>query len=259
MIDSHMHLEQKDYDKDRDLVIKRCKESGMKAIISVFTHQDDFDRIPKILDEYPGFVFAVAGLHPQFIKELTEENINNSLKWIKDNAHLLHGVGEQGLDYFWTKEPEYRKKQQELFVKFIKLAKDLNKVIVVHTRDAHKEVIKILEDNGAKKVQLHMWGDNKLVKKIIENGWYISVGPVIAHSKKHRKVVRDMPMDKLMLETDSPWFGGKDSNGRSLRGEPTNIKVSAEEIAKIKKIPINDVLKICGKNTIKLFSLPLKI
>ncbi|MCX6742452.1 MAG: TatD family hydrolase [Candidatus Pacearchaeota archaeon] len=259
MIDAHCHLEQKEYDQDLDKVIKKCKDFGIKAIISNCAHPKDFEKAKKISQDYKDFVFLVGGVHPAEVENLTDGKIEKAFNWLRENKDVLYGIGEQGLDYFWIKDQKLREKQKELFVKSIKLAKDLDKVLVVHTRDAHEEVIRILEENGAKKVQLHMWGDNKFVKEIIDNNWYVSVGPVIAHSKKHKKVVRDMPIERLMLETDSPWFGGNDSEGKVLRGDPTNILIPAEEIAKIKKVSLKEVFEICGKNAVNLFSLPIRV
>ncbi|MFH7882474.1 MAG: TatD family hydrolase, partial [Candidatus Aenigmatarchaeota archaeon] len=113
-----------------------------------------------------------------------------------------------------------------------------------------EESIKILEQENAKKVLLHMFGANHLVKRVIENGWFISMNTIVLKSKKHKKVVRDIPLEKIMLETDSPWLSP--SGGRNT---PLSVKIVAEKIAEIKKVSFEEVDKITTENAIKFFSI----
>jgi len=264
MIDVHCHLEQKDYDKDRDNVVQRCKDAGLKALITVCAHPNDFEKSLQIVERYKGFVFLVAAIHPEYIKDISQSEIEKFFDALRKNKDRVIGIGEAGLDYFWIKEQEWREKQKELFVRFINLAKELKKPLTVHTRDAHEDVISILEQQDAKDVHLHMWGGNQQVKTIVERGWHISVGPIIERSKKHKKVVRDVPLDLILLETDSPWFGrevGLAETGRVKRerGDPTRIEVAAERIAEIKKISKEEVMRQAAKNAIRLWKLPVKL
>jgi TatD DNase family protein len=103
-----------------------------------------------------------------------------------------------------------------------------------------------------------LFGDNKLVKRVVENNWYISVGPIVVRSKKHFQIVRDMPIELLLLETDSPWNHPKVFTEHiALRNDPTSVKVVAQKIAEIKKISFEEAAKITTENAIKLFELPL--
>lgn len=231
----------------------------LKAVVTVATEPKFFQRGLDIAEQNKGFVFLSAGIHPEFVKEMTDAEMEKGFEWIRENEGKLVGIGETGLDYFWVKEPEWKEKQKELFIRSMELAKELDKVLVVHTREAHEQVIEILEKNRAERVQLHMWGGNGFVKPIIDHGWHVSVGPVVKTSKKHQKVVHNLPLELLMLETDSPWFGGKTAEGKPIRGLPANIKIPAEEIAKIKGIEFKEVWGECGKNAAKLFRLPVII
>lgn len=123
--------------------------------------------------------------------------------------------------------------------------------LIVHAREADSDVIEMLERQRAERVQLHMWGASSLAERIIDNGWYVSVGPIVARSKKHKAVVQRMPVEQLMLETDSPWFGG--TVGGHLDGEPANIRIPSGEIAKIKEMSAPEVWELCAKNAIRLF------
>jgi len=253
MIDSHAHLEQEDYSEDLDSVIKRCKEAGLIAIVTSSANPKDFEKTMKIAEDNPGFVFPAIGIHPEYIKELSIKEIDDQIVKIKENADKIYAIGEVGLDYHWIAEEEYRKQQQQLFRRMIQLAKELKKPLVIHSRKAMEDTIQILEEEKAEKVMMHMFGSRSHLQQVIDNGWSISIGPLIKKSKGIRKIARDMPMDKLMLETDSPWFG------EDKRGEPTNIKIAAEYIARFKKVDFDVIWKTCAQNSIKFFDLPIKI
>ena len=249
MIDVHCHLEQLDFSKDRDEVIEKCKKE-LKAVITSCAHPRDFDLTLQLTEKYKNFVFATCGIHPEYIKEVSEKEIEDTIEKIKQNRDRIVAIGETGMDKFWIQEVDWQAKQKDLFINLISLAKKIDKPLVVHSRDAYNDVLEILENENAKKVLLHLWGDKNLIKRIIENGWYISVGPVLLKSKNHKKMIRDTPLERIMTETDSPWFGVEEK-----RGMPTNVKFVVQKISEIKKISIEDVDRITTQNAVKFFSL----
>jgi TatD DNase family protein len=252
MIDAHCHLEQKDYDADRDEFIENLKKE-LKAVITCCAHPDDFELTMQIVEKHAGFVFATAGIHPTYIKEISEKQIENFMEILKENRKKIVGIGEVGLDYYWIKESSWQKKQKEMFIQFIEFAKEIKKPLVIHSREATEDCVKILEQEDAKHVLMHLFGEKKLLERIVENEWYISIGPIITRSKTHKKIARDFPLERILLETDSPWFGfGK-------RGTPLNIKPVAEKIAEVKKLSFEEVWQICGKNAVRFYELPLEI
>jgi TatD DNase family protein len=125
--------------------------------------------------------------------------------------------------------------------------------LVIHSRDAVEDAIKILEKENAKNVVMHMFGANQLTKKVVENGWYISMNAILLKSKKHKKVVRDCPLEKLMLETDSPWLSPDGG-----RNDPTSVKIVAEKIAEIKKISVEEVDRVTTENAKRFFRINYK-
>lgn len=252
MIDSHCHLEEDAYKEDLDEVIRTCKNQGLKALITVCADPEDWDKTLELVSKYKGYVFACASVHPIYIDRIDAKQVDEYFKKIKDNRGVLAAIGETGADYFHVKEVDLRMKQHELFRQHIRLAKELDKPIVVHCRDAFEDVIGILESEGAKRVMMHLFGGNKFLNKVIENGWWISVGPILIKSKSHKKIVRDMPLEKIMLETDSPWFGP-----HGQRNTPVSVIQVAEKIAEIKKVDGNYVSGITDKNAIQFFSLPI--
>jgi len=251
MIDCHCHLEQKDYEKDRNEVIEKCIQN-LKAVVTCCAHPDDFDLTMKITRKYKNFVFATVGIHPEYIKEISRDGVKEFLKLIKHNKDNIIGIGEVGLDYYWIKEKILREKQKKLFVEFINLAKSLKKPLVIHARDAFEDTINILEQENARQVLMHMFGANHLVKRVEDNGWYISLNTIVMRSKKHKKIARDVSLEKILLETDAPWLDPKGG-----RNEPTNIKIVAERVAEIKKISFDKVWTQCTENAIRFYRLPL--
>jgi len=253
MIDAHCHMEQEDYDKDRDEVIGECQKN-MKALITSCAHYDDLDRTLEIAHKHKGFVFCALGLHPEYIKDIDYDRKEEYIQKIIKNKDKIVAIGEIGLDYFWIKDAEWQEKEKEMFVEFIDLAKKLNLPIVIHSREAMQDTFDILEKEGMKgmKVLLHLFTDKSRLQRAIENGWSISIGPLILKNKDTRKIARDAPLNQIMLETDSPWFG----DGK--RGLPLNTIKVAEKIAEIKKISKEEVEKQTDLNAIKFFNLKLK-
>jgi len=256
MIDVHCHLEQDDYSSDRDEVIERCKKE-LKAVITSCAHPRDFDLTMQLTEGYKNFVFASCGIHPEYIKEVSEKEIDEFIEKIKQNKDNLVAIGECGLDFFWVREPEWQQKQKDLFIRLIELSKELKKPLVIHSREAYEETLRILEQEDAKEVDMHMFGDYHLANRIIGNDWFISINTIILRSKGHKKIARDCPLDRLMLETDAPWLSSKKLlEGVDERNDPTSIRLVAEKIAEIKKIGFEEVWKKCGENAINFFKLP---
>ncbi|MEM5810742.1 MAG: TatD family hydrolase, partial [Candidatus Aenigmatarchaeota archaeon] len=250
MIDAHCHLEQPEYLQDLDQVIELCKREGLKAIITVCADPKDFDRSLEIVDKYKNYVFLCAAIHPEFVKEITAKQVDEYFDRLEKNKDRLVAIGECGLDYFWIKEDSWREKQKELFVQHVELSKELKLPLVIHSRDAWEDALKILEQEDVKKALLHLWGSKELIPRVIENNYSITMGPIIARSKKHKKIARDMPIENILLETDSPWFG---QNGE--RGLPTNVKIPCQKIAEVKKVDISYVNDSTDKNAVDFFSL----
>ena len=250
MIDVHCHLEQKNYNKDRDAVIEECRKK-MKSLVTCCAHPSELDLTLEICKKHKGFVYCAVGLHPEFIKDITNDGKEKLIEKIIENKDKISAIGEIGLDYHWIKEEEWREKQKEMFIKFLELAKTLDLPVVIHSRDAMAETLSILEKEGMKgrKVLLHLFNEKNLLDRVLKNGWSISIGPAIIRSKDIKKIARDCPLQNMMLETDSPWFGfGK-------RGLPLNVIKAAEAIAEIKKVSLEEVEKQTDLNAKIFFNL----
>jgi TatD DNase family protein len=246
MIDVHCHLEQEDYSKDRDEIIEKCRKE-LKAVVTCSANPKDFDLTMELVEKYKGFVFATASIHPIYIKEI--RNKEGFFELIKEKKNRIVGIGETGLD-FKIEENWLREKQKELFIEHIKLSKELDLPLVIHARQAFKESIDILEENSAKNVLMHFFTAKELLDRIIKNGWSISVNTTLLTSKKIKKIVRDMPIEKILTETDSPWL---DPHGK--RNTPLNVRLVVEKIAEIKKMGFEEVDRITTENARKFFNI----
>jgi TatD DNase family protein len=250
MIDVHCHLEHEKFKNNKELIQSFKRE--LKAVITSSPHPNDFDYTLQLKKEFEGFVFVCIGLHPEYIEEFSEDTLDAFEEFIKEKKDEIVSIGEIGLDYFWVKDEKLREKQRWLFEKLIEFAKTVNKPITVHIRDAYEDALKILESIDYQKVHLHMFGGDKLIDKVMANEWKMSVGPIILRSKKHKRIVKKLPLERIMLETDSPWMkiNGKESM-------PTDVKIVAEKIAEIKKISLQEVEVETDKNAISFFDLQL--
>ncbi len=251
MIDVHCHLEQPDYQKDRDAVIQECRKR-LKAVITSCASPRDFELAMDLTRKYPNFVFATSSIHPEYVKDFHEKEIQEFVQKISDNRENLVAVGETGLDYFWTKENEWREKQKSMFRAFISLSKELGKPLVIHARDASEDAVEILEQESAENVLLHMFGEHRLLKRVVDNGWFISLNNIVLRSKKHRKIARDIPLERMMTETDAPWLSPEGG-----RNTPLSVGSVIRKVAEIRKTTPEEIDSATTENAVRFFSLPL--
>jgi len=250
MIDVHCHLEHEKFRNNKQLI--QSLKNELKAIITSSSHPEDFEYSLQLRKEFGGFVFLCVGLHPEYIEEFSEETLDFFEDFVKRNKNEIVSIGEIGLDYFWIKDESLREKQKWLFEKLIELAKSIDKPVTVHIRDAYEDALEILEKVDYQKVHLHMFGGDKFLDKVLSNEWKVSVGPILLRSKKHKKIVKNLPLERIMLETDSPWM--KINGKESL---PNDVKIVAEKICEIKKLSLEEVEKETDNNAISFFKLEL--
>jgi len=254
MIDVHCHLLEKDFNDERERIINICKKE-LKAIINSSPYLPHFEKAIELQRMHKGFIFTSLAIHPIYINN-AEKDIKNACDFIRKHLEIS-AVGEAGLDYFHVKDKNLQEKQRIMFAKFVELAKELKKPLVIHCRDAFDDCIEILKEHNMQqnKVMFHLFSSRKHLHQVLENGWAISIGPSIKKSKDIAKIARDTPLDRIMLETDSPWFAQPDQKF----GLPTNVKIVAEKISEIKKIKFEEVDKQTDANAINFFNLKINI
>ncbi|MCX6776926.1 MAG: TatD family hydrolase [Candidatus Micrarchaeota archaeon] len=238
-VDSHCHL---DAFKNYDEVISKALKAGVKAIVTSGCSGKNNTKTLEIAQKYPEHVFPVIGIAPQEAMDMG--NFDSALSFLKDNKARVVGVGEIGLDFRWGKTPEQTSRQRECFELFLEFALSEKLPLVVHSREAEKEVLEVIMKRGAEKVLLHCFsGDLSLAETAAEHGFLMSVPPV--PSRGREKIVKQVPLENLLLETDAPYLGG----------EPAAVNVSARMIADIKGIDVEEVSRVTTKSCIALFNL----
>lgn len=248
MIDAHCHLSWKDFDEDREKVILQLRKE-MKAVVDSSPHPENSAISLAMHEKHPGFVYSTIGLHPVDALKLKEKQIDDHIEFIRENRKGIAGIGEVGLDYYYVKDSLKIKRTKEIFSRFVELSKELNLPVIVHSRDATLDAIRILNDHDAKKVLLHCFGEHRLIDIVKENNFSVTLPPIIATSKNHRKIAKRLPIELIMTETDSPWFGS------GSRGLPTNVRIVIEKIAKERGMSFEDVDRITTGNAERFYTI----
>ncbi|MBU5682429.1 MAG: TatD family hydrolase [Candidatus Aenigmatarchaeota archaeon] len=253
MIDIHCHLSTKTFNKNYNPLVNKIEEykKHLKAIIDSATNFEDAKHSIQLSEKYKNFVFSSLGLHPIEAINYTEKEIDEYLEFIYQNRDKIVAIGEIGLDYYWIKESEKIKKSIEVFKRFIEISKDIKKPIILHARLAIEDVFKIIVNEDVKSAVFHFFdGKIKTAKEIIKENYFISINNQVYKNPAIQNVAKEIPLEFLVTETDSPWCGiGKEIN------EPTNIKICLEYISKLKNISLETVEKTIDENIIRLLNL----
>jgi len=246
IIDTHTHLCDKDFDHDREEVILRAKDSGVCAIITVSEDLDDAQRNLELAEKYPQLKAAI-GLFPTYLDLGAADEM---ISFIRKNREKLTAIGEVGLDYWKVKEENERELQREIFGRFIDLSLELDLPLNVHSRSAGRHVIALLLERRARKVQLHAFdGKASAALPAVEAGFFFSVPPSIMRSRQKQKLVQQLPLSCLLVETDSPVLGPV----AEARNEPANVNIALTSIAELKKLDQQQVKAAVFENTCRLY------
>jgi len=246
MIDTHTHLCDPVFDPDREAVLLRAEAAGVCAVIIVAENLSDAERNLELAAKYPQLK-AAGGLYPTCLELETMEAM---ISFIRREREKLAAIGEVGLDFWVVKEDPKKELQQEIFGRFIDLSLDLDLPLNVHSRSAGRHAVAMLLERGARKVQLHAF-DGKAAAALpaVEAGFFFSVPPSIVHSRQKQKLVKQLPLSSLLIETDSPVLGPVPGE----RNEPANAALVVTAIAELKNIDRREVLEATFQNTYRLY------
>ncbi|MBM7694791.1 TatD DNase family protein [Peribacillus deserti] len=253
LFDTHAHLNAEQFNEDLTEVIQRAKAEGVSQIVVVGFDRPTINRAMELAETYD-FIYAAVGWHPVDAIDMTEED----LKWIEElAAHpRVVALGEMGLDYHWDKSP--KEIQKEVFKKQIRLAKKVQLPIIIHNRDATADIVEILKEENAEEVGgiMHCFsGSAETAKECVNMNFYISLGGPVTfkNAKKPKEVAQEIPLDKLLIETDCPYLAPHPNRGK--RNEPAYVKLVAEQIAEIKGISLEEVAEATTLNARKIFGI----
>jgi TatD DNase family protein len=246
LTDCHAHLCDERLADDLEDVLARAEQAGIRKIVSVSETLNDARRNLRLVDRY-AMVEAAAGLYPQFAEELRAREM---VEFIRSNHSRLVAVGEVGLDFWLARTEEQKDLQRLVFSLFIDLAIELDLPLNVHSRSAGHHAISMLLDRGATRVQMHAFdGKASAATAALTAGFFFSIPPSVVRSRQKQKLVKNLPLDALLLETDSPVLGPDPQK----RNEPVNLLLAAKTIAELKKTSLDSVLEACWRNTVKLY------
>lgn len=247
--DSHAHI-LKEYYELIDDVIKRAKENNVNRIIVDADSIKSCYEVLELSSKYDN-IYCCLGIHPENIDEDMDE-LDRIIEENKDNKKFI-AIGEIGLDYYWTKET--KEKQQNILRHQLELAEKYNKPVIIHSREATKDTIDILKEFPNVKGDIHCFsGSFETAEIYLKMGYYIGVGGVLTFKNANIKdVIVKLPLDRLLLETDSPFLAPTPKRGET--NEPANIPLIAEFLANLKGISIDEVSKQTEENVNKLFNI----
>jgi TatD DNase family protein len=247
MIDSHCHLEM--FKKDIPQVIKHAQDAGVNTIITISSDTESIDETIKIAEQYP-MVYATVGIHPHDAKDLNNEIFKKIFELSRHPKVIA--IGEIGLDYHYDHSP--REIQREAFASQLSLAKDVGLPVIIHSREAFEDTIKILKEQNINKGVMHCFSGNlNQAKRALEMGFLISISGVVTfkNATKIKEVARFVPDDYLMIETDAPYLAPEPMRGR--RNEPAFLIYTAKALAELRGVTVEDIDRITTVNVNKLF------
>ena len=256
MIDTHAHINTEKFEEDRQEVINRALESGVQKIIIPAIEPKDFDGLLELVESIPE-LYCGIGVHPHNVSNISD----NEIELVKQKADSkgVVAIGEIGIDYYYDFAP--KEKQKEMFDKQIKVAIEKKLPIIVHNREADNDVIDIIKQNqdGSLKGVLHCFSSPiETLKKTLDIGMNVSfTGNITFKKSTLDDVVKYVPMDRFMIETDSPYITPVPYRGK--RNEPSYVKYVAEKIAELKGISIEEVIEMTTKTAKEMFRLSLFI
>ena len=252
LVDTHAHLQWASFDRDREKVVDRAQKADVKYIVNIGFDLDGSREAVKLAEKHDG-LYATVGIHPHNASQLNE-NIMDELRKLSGNRKVV-AIGEIGLDYYRNLSP--KEAQRKAFEAQLLLAEELELPVVIHNREAHAETLEmLLKFEGRITGVMHCFsGSREMAQQCIKLGFYISfAGPVtFPNSHKLHEIVKWISLDKVLLETDSPWLAPQDVRGK--RNEPAFLPYIARRIATLKETPVDKLAEATTKNAKEIFQL----
>lgn len=250
IFESHAHYDSQQFDEDRDELLKSMPENGVGTIVNSAADWDSVTEVVELAQKYP-HVYAAVGMHPTEVGDLDEERF----VYLKSQCQKqkVVAVGEIGLDYYWDKESH--DVQKKWFIRQLELARELDLPVIIHSRDAAADTLEIMQKyaQGLRGV-IHCFSYSKeLAREYVKMGFYIGVGGVVTfkNGKKLKEIVEEIPLERILLETDSPYLAPIPFRGK--RNSSIYIRYVAEEIANLKGISYEEVVAQTEENGKQLF------
>jgi TatD DNase family protein len=246
LVDTHTHICDPVFDPDRETVLARAAAAGIAAVIALGEDMADAERNIQLAAKHP-ILRPAAGLYPTILDPAKAAAM---CAFIRQKRSTLVAIGEVGLDFWVATEAAAKEMQQEIFSSFIELSKELDLPLNVHSRSAGRQAVDMLLAHGATHVQLHAFdGKSSSAAPAVEAGYFFSVPPSVVRSRQKQKLVKNLPLSCLLVETDSPVLGPDPQQ----RNEPANVLLALKAIAELKHIREEEVRASVSENTKQLY------
>lgn len=250
LIDTHAHL---DEIEDLEQALDDAKKAGLIAVVAVGSDIESNTKVLKISEEYQGYVYPALGWHPWYIKE---SEIDANLEFIRDNVEKAVAIGEVGLDYHKRVRASADKDlQKRVLRELLKIAKDHRKPALIHSRYAWRDALDAVVEAGLEKAVFHWYtGTSSVLRDIVDRGYYISVTPAVEYHEEHRRAVKEIPLERMLLETDSPvvYLRGRENEYKS---SPADVVRSLRGAAVLKGITEAEIAEATTINAMRLFGI----
>lgn len=241
LIDSHAHLEQV---ANVEQALQRAKGTDVVAVIAVSMDLASNGKILGLAANHPGFVYPALGIHPWAVEA---SETDEAMEYIRSHVRECVAIGEIGLDYWIKKEKSL---QKDVFQRLLDIATEYRKPVITHSRGSYEDVFRMVRESGNPHAVFHWYsGPLEITGEIIKCGYYISATPAVAYSEKHRAVIKGVPLDNLLLETDCP------VKYNEVESEPASVRTSLEEVARLKGENPDRIAQATTENCVKLFGL----
>lgn len=253
IFDSHAHYDDDAFKEDREELLQGMEAAGVKAIVNVSATFESIETTFDLTQKYP-FIYGTVGVHPDEIGVLDEEKF----QYLREQSkrEKIVAIGEIGLDYYWDKEGH--ELQKEWFLRQLRLAKELKKPVIIHSREACADTLELMKQEHSEELSavIHCFSyPVEIAREYLSMGYYLGIGGVLTfkNAKKLKEVVAEAPIERLLLETDAPYLSPVPYRGK--RNDSRNLSYVAEEIAKIKGLSVEEVFQITYKNAMKFYGL----
>ena len=251
IFETHAHYDDEKFDEDRDALLSSMKENGIGRIINVSANLESLENTRKLMEQYP-FIYGAFGLHPDEVGDLNEDVMERMRGLCRLEKAVA--VGEIGLDYYWDKENH--EKQQYWFRRQIALAREEKLPMIIHSREAAADTLRVMKEEKSEEIGgvIHCFSYSaEMVEEYLKMGFYLGIGGVVTfkNAKKIKEVVQMAPMERILLETDSPYLAPVPYRGK--RNSSLYLPYVVREIAEIKGISEEEVIEMTEKNAVRLF------
>jgi TatD DNase family protein len=255
LIDTHCHL---DEIENLDYVLVEAREAGVTGIIAVGINYETNLRVLELAEKYGDMVYPALGLHPQELPEMDNAEVDKTLSQIEEHIDKAVAVGEIGLDYHKRIRALVSKERQQAVLRdVILLAKKYEKAVSVHSRYAWKDALTIATEVGIKEAVFHWYtGPSSVLRDLLAQGYYVSATPAAKYHSEHRRAVREAPLDRLLLETDSPVSYGREDR---YTAAPKDVVRSLNAASEITGTDVESLAEQTTRNAIRFFRLPVTL